>query len=212
MEATLEASYQSRASRFTAGEAPERTVLLFVYGTLKRGYRNAPYMCRDGVAYFGNCTTVESLPLYLDPAHRYRPCLANMRGKGLQVRGEVYRVWESLLPELDAFERVPTHYTRESISVICDSNGGLAREAFAYLNVTDDSRAFEISEGSYPLIAEYTPSHHAFYTPRDTQTTADVVVAARCRSSSGGADSTESSTTDRKTLEGETGSLCCACN
>lgn len=75
--------------------------LLFVYGTLKRGERNA-FRLRDS-EFLGEALT----------APRYRvidlgPYPGLVRDpNGLAVRGELFAVGDNCLAELDAFEDVP---------------------------------------------------------------------------------------------------------
>jgi gamma-glutamylcyclotransferase (GGCT)/AIG2-like uncharacterized protein YtfP len=88
------------------------TVTLFVYGTLKRGCRNHGAM--RGAEFAGEAWT--------EPAHLLVNCGSYpglvRAGDGLagqSIRGELYRVDEALLAELDRFEGVPLEYVRETI-------------------------------------------------------------------------------------------------
>ena len=85
-------------------------MLLFVYGTLRRGEDNHAQLGR--AAYRGEART--------------RPCyeLVDMGGYPAlleagadAVRGELYEVPESLVPHLDAFEEVPMLYERKRIAL-----------------------------------------------------------------------------------------------
>jgi gamma-glutamylaminecyclotransferase len=88
------------------------TTLLFVYGTLKRGERNA---FRIGDQEFVG--EVVSAPKYrvfdLGPF----PGLARDDSAGLAIRGELFAVNECCLAELDEFEGVPGPFVRELIEV-----------------------------------------------------------------------------------------------
>ena len=88
------------------------TVTLFVYGTLKRGCRNHCVM--RGADFVGQATTA---PAYLMVNCDSYPALvrAGNGQAGISIRGELYRVDEKKLAELDRFERVPLEYVRETV-------------------------------------------------------------------------------------------------
>ncbi len=118
------------------------THLVFVYGTLKRGFPNyAAYM--QAAEFLGTGTTVEKYPLVLS-GNRYVPCLLDRPGEGCVVAGELFRVDDGGLRRLDDLEAVgqPGGYVRRSIAVRMTGGGQPAEmEAFAYLmpseNVTE---------------------------------------------------------------------------
>lgn len=111
------------------------TDLVFVYGSLKRGYHGHDQM--KGADYEGAALT--ALPRYQMLAcpwpgapHEAYPALITVaehdRAAGF-VTGEVYAVSASLMARLDEFENVGQDYTRELI--------GLAdgRQAWVYLSL-----------------------------------------------------------------------------
>ncbi len=116
--------------------------LLFVYGTLKQGYPNH----NDWMAYaeFVDASlTCEPYPLVLNGA-RYSPVLVDAEGHGHRVHGELYRVDETLLDELDRLERVNDRdgYRRRRIAVV--DTGGHPVAAWSYLKApawVDDVRS-----------------------------------------------------------------------
>ncbi|CEM02179.1 unnamed protein product [Vitrella brassicaformis CCMP3155] len=160
----------SFSSAVNGTQATVRYEYVFVYGTLKRGFRNHYNMERDGIEYVAECATAHQLPLYLDHTNRYRPCLANVKGMGHQVCGELYRVHRRLIPELDDFERVPTHYHRECLPVTTEEGEHL--HAHVYFNNTDRAREEELRRGHFELIPDYTYYHHKKYIPRAGNTRA----------------------------------------
>jgi gamma-glutamylaminecyclotransferase len=110
------------------------THLVFVYGTLKRGFPNYPaYM--QSAQFVGTCRTAEKYPLVLS-GDRHVPCLLDTPGKGSEVSGELYRVDEAGLQHLDDLEAVgrPGGYLRRAIEVFMDGKTGSRRQkALAYL-------------------------------------------------------------------------------
>ncbi|PAU78308.1 gamma-glutamylcyclotransferase family protein [Halomonas salipaludis] len=105
--------------------------LLFVYGTLKRGFANhAGYL---GEAEFLDlAVTCEPFPLVLN-GPRYSPVLVDAQGQGLKVQGELFRVDAPTLDELDRLERVNDRdgYRRRRLA-IADPHGQV-QAAWSYL-------------------------------------------------------------------------------
>ncbi|XP_032412609.1 gamma-glutamylaminecyclotransferase C-like [Xiphophorus hellerii] len=118
---------------------------VFVYGSLKRGQPNYPYMTdsSNGKAEF-LCTavTVQKHPLVI--ATKYNiPFLLNLPGQGKRVNGEIYKVDEKMLQYLDWFEKVPTMYQRTVVELeikMADKeeklSPGSIMEAFVYSTTT----------------------------------------------------------------------------
>jgi gamma-glutamylcyclotransferase (GGCT)/AIG2-like uncharacterized protein YtfP len=90
--------------------------LLFVYGTLRRGFANHEQL--EGAEFVGPCVTA---PAYAVESHAGYPVL--VRGTAA-VPGELYAVGEELLARLDAFEGAD--YRRGTVNL----EGG--RVALAY--------------------------------------------------------------------------------
>ncbi|WP_298830685.1 gamma-glutamylcyclotransferase family protein [uncultured Piscinibacter sp.] len=90
--------------------------LVFVYGTLKEGHRNAHV--NAGVRVPGEFVTVERYPLYVIGAHPL-PWLVDRPGQGEPVLGQLYDVDAQALQRLDALERIdePDWYSRGKILV-----------------------------------------------------------------------------------------------
>jgi gamma-glutamylaminecyclotransferase len=82
--------------------------VLFVYGTLKRGFGNHHVLC--GATYFGRAETEENFALFIGDY----PCAS----KALEIsaiKGEVYHLKQGLLASIDAFEG--EEYQRELTQV-----------------------------------------------------------------------------------------------
>lgn len=90
-------------------EASDRPgpALVFVYGTLKKGHLRARVM--EECEFVGE-RTLSGLRMF-DTGHGYP---AVVPGEGV-VKGEVYKVDDVKLRDLDGIEGVPTLYTREKM-------------------------------------------------------------------------------------------------
>uniref|UniRef100_A0AAY5KT67 Gamma-glutamylaminecyclotransferase n=2 Tax=Esox lucius TaxID=8010 RepID=A0AAY5KT67_ESOLU len=94
---------------------PAYMTLIFVYGTLKKGqpnhFRIQPDQANGKAEFCGHARTVERYPLVI--AGKYNiPALLNRPGEGQRVQGEVYKVDNTMLAFLDAFEGCPSMYQR----------------------------------------------------------------------------------------------------
>ena len=101
--------------------------LLFVYGSLKRGYRLHRHL-RSGV-FKGVAYTEPGYALY---RLGWYPGMV-VEVKSGCVTGELFEIPESLLPELDEVEGVPHLYRRAAISVHCPDHSGESVVALTYL-------------------------------------------------------------------------------
>jgi gamma-glutamylcyclotransferase (GGCT)/AIG2-like uncharacterized protein YtfP len=83
---------------------------LFVYGSLKRGFRHHDLL--GGAPFEGDARTAPGFSLVLQGEY---PAL--VRSGTECVHGELFRVTDELLAELDRFEGCPDLYRRELISL-----------------------------------------------------------------------------------------------
>ncbi len=85
--------------------------LVFVYGTLRRGYGNH-YLLAEGARLLGPARTLEAYALYAleIPFVLRQPALT-------PIRGEVYAVDQECLARLDELEEHPDWYRRELVGV-----------------------------------------------------------------------------------------------
>ncbi len=97
--------------------------LLFVYGTLKRGFWNNALLKR--AKFIGEGVTRERFKLYTVGFPYAVP-----DSGGLPVKGEVYEVDQKTLSELDNLEGYPVHYKRKPVKV--KLNSGREVEALMY--------------------------------------------------------------------------------
>lgn len=89
-----------------------KTILLFAYGTLKRGGRGNRWLA--GQRYVGEAVTEPTYRLYDLGTY---PGLVKDGSAGLAVKGELWEVDEACLAELDDYEYAPELYTREPVAV-----------------------------------------------------------------------------------------------
>lgn len=88
-----------------------RSSYLFVYGTLKRGYRN--HRLIEGQQFIQESITQAVYRLYDNGSY---PCLVRSE-PGLAIQGEIYLVEASLFRLLDRLEGVPDLYRREEMDL-----------------------------------------------------------------------------------------------
>lgn len=132
--------------------------LLFVYGSLKRGFPNEHVNTGRRVA--GQYRTHERYALYLLGPGEV-PCLVSPPGAGHQVIGELYEVNDDDLRRMDRLERVgePEGYERVEVAVERFDTSPVARlRVFAYLK--PDHRIDTSIERIGPL-PEYQQEHAA---------------------------------------------------
>jgi gamma-glutamylaminecyclotransferase len=136
--------------------------LVFVYGTLKHGYRNAHV--NEGVRVPGEFVTVERFPLYVIGPHQL-PWLVEQPGQGEHVLGELYEVNAQALQRMDALERItePDWYARGRVMVRPRGNAQAdAVLAMVYFGSALRAASEVIHAGP---IAEYTPRLGAPHRP-----------------------------------------------
>jgi gamma-glutamylaminecyclotransferase len=131
---------------------------VFVYGTLKQGFRN--FHVNRGTRVGGDFVTVQAFPLYvLGPFGL--PWLVHEPGRGESVTGQVFEVDDAGLAEMDWLERIndADWYTRRPLAVR-PVDGGTVVSALAYFGSVARLASETVHHG--PL-AEYTEAHQALY-------------------------------------------------
>jgi gamma-glutamylaminecyclotransferase len=133
-------------------------VKVFVYGTLKEGFRN--FHVNRGTRLPGEFVTEQALPLYVIGEFGL-PWLVHDPGQGHRVVGQVFEVDAAALAQLDVLERVndPDWYTRCPLRVR-PRGGGEPVDAVAYFGSPARLRDETVHHGP---IAEYTSGHQALY-------------------------------------------------
>lgn len=90
--------------------------LLFVYGTLKRGYGNHHYLGDDAIFY--GKAKVTNVCLYHGPGFPY----AFLTDDGAIAKGELYQIDDAALARCDSLEGYPYHYDRKKVLVVLNEN------------------------------------------------------------------------------------------
>lgn len=129
---------------------PKSHPLVFVYGTLKRGFGNHRVMQMAGGQFVCEGKTAYRLPLI----QRGLPFLLDQPGRGHHVEGEIYRVPdEAGWRRLDRLEGHPDFYRRKLTDIVGDD--GETYEAWTYFlaRVSDDLKWSQ-------AIAAYQPFNH----------------------------------------------------
>lgn len=123
-------------------------VHVFVYGTLMRGGANHPVLIRLGARYVAAARTAQGRTLVdLGPYPALLALDASRDTVAPNVHGEVFAVDESMLPELDAFEGVPSLYIREPIDLVTDDG---STNAFTYVFAKKTPKSAQpVSTGRY---------------------------------------------------------------
>lgn len=147
----------------------EKTYLYFTYGSLKKGFPNHAAHAEVLSDFVGEATTRQPMPLIVpnepycdnpncDYLHRMAT-LVGQKGRGKQIRGEVYRVSSSGLKELDKLEGFhgpgsPDNvYIRKRINVMI---GDVKKPAYAYVIAHPEKYLGELEKGASQVVAEYT--------------------------------------------------------
>jgi gamma-glutamylaminecyclotransferase len=131
---------------------------VFVYGTLKEGFRN--FHVNRGTRVPGEFITEQAFALYVIGEFGL-PWLVHEPGQGHRVTGQVFEVDDGSLAAMDVLERIDDDgwYTRRSLDVRNTSSGEVM-EALAYFGSASRLPSDTVHHGP---IAEYTEAHQALY-------------------------------------------------
>jgi len=145
------------------------TNLIFVYGTLKRGFTNyerylGVAVASGGATFVGEGMTSEPFPLVIRPAHMppttCGPVLMDQAEghEGNQIIGEVFRVDDRCLEAMDVLEGVKSgYYYKRSTSIRMED--AILMQCDAYFYPPNGELL------ALPLQPAYTAEHHALYQP-----------------------------------------------
>jgi gamma-glutamylaminecyclotransferase len=135
--------------------------LVFVFGTLKRGFPNHHLIAQQPL--LGDFETAHPYPLYL-VSERYSPWMMDQAGEGMKVRGQVFKVDEQCLAALDELERIHARdgYRRQEIKV-SSQQGSVKLTVYAYLKPEHQLNTKAIRCGP---ITEYLLEHASLYRSR----------------------------------------------
>jgi len=134
---------------------------VFVFGTLKEGFPNSG--TNKGSRIAGEFLTSNRYPLYL-VGERYSPWLVLSEGEGFQVRGQVFRVDEATLGDMDRLERIHAAdgYRRVQMPVIPEFTNEEI-QVFVYVKLPQQLEGMLVQFGP---IAEYELKHSSLYQKR----------------------------------------------
>ena len=158
---------QGRDETFVAMNEP--SYLYFTYGSLKRGFPNHEAHSKVLNDFVGSARTRQPMPLIVpnepycdnpncDYLHRMAT-LVDQQGMGKPVTGEVYRVTESGLRELDKLEGYhgpgssKNVYVRKKINVVLN---GVMKPAYAYVIADPTTYMENWRNGTSQVMDEYT--------------------------------------------------------
>lgn len=119
-------------------------MLVFVYGTLKRGHYN--HKCLRGAEFVDTAQSVESYPMVC--VNETYPYLIDKEGEGFRIEGEVFRISQSILRVLDKLEDYPDYYGRREIPVQLDNGEELLAMCY-FLNL--ETQPFDYQ--NYPFLS-----------------------------------------------------------
>ena len=106
--------------------------LVFVYGTLRKGCHNNH--CLGDAIFVGIAKTVEKYGFFLEPEYGISFAAKRKDGRVVNVVGEVYKVNDMTLRNLDTLEGHPEAYKRSLVQVDIEGNNGNSRKlAWMYL-------------------------------------------------------------------------------
>jgi gamma-glutamylcyclotransferase (GGCT)/AIG2-like uncharacterized protein YtfP len=113
--------------------------LVFVYGTLRRGYGNH-YLLEEGARLLDLARTAQAYALYaLEIPFAIKDQAVST------LRGEIYAVTPECLARLDELEEHPTWYRRELVEVVTDQGDNLQ----AWLYFYPEPRGGLVPSGDY---------------------------------------------------------------
>ncbi|XP_062193381.1 putative gamma-glutamylcyclotransferase At3g02910 [Phragmites australis] len=145
-------------------EAPP--TMVFVYGTLKRGFPNHPLLAASASPFAGAVSTAAPASLVIGPYSVPFLLPTPSSSSGRLISGELYSASPLALAKLDALEG--THigvYERRRLTVVVDGSGE-AVEAEAYFAHPSYAEAlWRRCGGEAAEIGEYTMDHAARYVP-----------------------------------------------
>ena len=115
----------------------ENQNLMFIYGTLRRGGRAHHLMASAEFLSYG---TIKGRLVHVDQYPGY------IRGFEDHVKGELYRVNDRLIEELNRYEgcyESPAHYTREPVDVLLDDGETVVANVYVFQLVSSDQEKIE---------------------------------------------------------------------
>ncbi len=116
--------------------------LVFVYGTLKKGFSN--HRLLSGAEFVAAAQTLEKFAMYSTGT----PIVLKEEAVS-PIFGELYRVDEKILAALDSLEGHPDWYRREQVEVLVDDGERGTRMETAWLYFSLDKRGTLVPSGKF---------------------------------------------------------------
>ena len=116
--------------------------LVFVYGTLKKGFSNHRLLASSEL--LGRARTVEAYAMYSTGV----PIVIKDESVS-PITGELYRVGEATLVYLDSLEGHPDWYRREEVDVLLEAEDEEPRMEKAWIYFNRDKRGTLVPLGEY---------------------------------------------------------------
>ncbi|KAL6655130.1 hypothetical protein ACP70R_005956 [Stipagrostis hirtigluma subsp. patula] len=150
-------------------EAPP--TMVFVYGTLKRGFPNHPLLAASATPFAGAATTAAPASLVIGPYSVPFLLPAPSSSPGRVVSGELYAASPAALVKLDALEG--THigvYELRPLTVVVDGSGEVVQVEAYFAHPSYAEALWRRCGGEGAEIGEYTMEHAARYVPPSGRT------------------------------------------
>lgn len=125
----------------------ENNIYVFVYGTLKKNEPNNHVISDTKTGCHEFISSAKTIPKYtLVVGTKFNiPFCLEIKNKGNQIVGEVYKIDSKKLEVLDELEGYPKFYTRKLIDVICE-DGNILKAWIYLLPKYGDEFLKEVSE------------------------------------------------------------------
>ena len=102
--------------------------LIFVYGTLKRG--NGLHSALEGAEFISEAITLD--PIFKMFCNGAFPHVSNVSKGGYRISGELYKVSDEILQDLDLVEGHPNHYRRVDIEFMLEDGSRIMGQMYIY--------------------------------------------------------------------------------
>lgn len=116
--------------------------LVFVYGTLKKGFSNHRLLAKSKL--LGRAQTVGKYAMYSTGV----PIVVKDESVS-PIIGELYRIDEITLVYLDSLEGHPDWYRREEVDILLDTDGDRQMIEKAWIYFNRDKRGSLVASGEY---------------------------------------------------------------
>lgn len=112
-------------------------MLLFTYGTLRRGFRNHHFL--ENAKFIATAISIEKIDTVLrttpDYPEGYPVAFISKSPKAQNLSGEIFEIDEITLSRIDKLEDYPHEYDRVSLQFECEDN--ITRSALIYIGKDD---------------------------------------------------------------------------